>query len=112
MWLKRSFWWCICGVEPAGPAAPAQCGEGCPATRRYPLWQFDSDGPDGVIDGLPDVLAALPVAHLIKARWLQRPQPLLEGHTPLQLLREGQLDRVIVEARAVGCGQIRPGSCF
>jgi hypothetical protein len=65
-----------------------------------------------VIDGLPDVLAALPVAHLIKARWLQRPQPLLEGHTPLQLLREGQLDRVIVEARAVGCGQIRPGSCF
>jgi len=69
--------------------------------RRYPLWQFDPDGPDGVVAGLPDVLAALPVSDLIKARWLQRPQPLLEGHTPLQLLREGQLDRVLVEARAV-----------
>ena len=80
--------------------------------RRYPLWQFDPDGPDGIVAGLPDVLAALPVADLIKARWLQRPQPLLEGDTPLQLLRQGQLDRVLVEARAVGCAQIRPGSCF
>jgi hypothetical protein len=73
--------------------------------RRYPLWQFDPDGPDGVVAGLPDVLAALPVADLIKARWLQRPQPSLEGDTPLQLLRQGQLDRVLVAARAVGCGQ-------
>ena len=73
--------------------------------RRYPLWQFDPDGPDGVIAGLPDVLAALPMADLIKARWLQRPQPLLDGHMPLQLLREGQRDRVLAEARAVGRGQ-------
>ena len=73
--------------------------------RRYPLWQFDPDEPDGVIAGLPDVLAALPVADLIKARWLQRPQPLLEGDSALQLLRQGQLDRVLVAARAVGCGQ-------
>lgn len=72
---------------------------------RFPLWQFDPDGPDGVVAGLPDVLAELPVADLIKARWLQRPQPLLDGHTPLQLLHEGQLDRVLAEARAVGCGQ-------
>ena len=73
--------------------------------RRYPLWQFDPDEPDGVIAGLPDVLAALPMADLIKARWLQRPQALLDGQTPLQLLREGQVDRVLAEARAVGCGQ-------
>jgi len=50
---------------------------------RFPLWQFDPDGPDGVVAGLPDVLAELPVADLIKARWLQRPQPLLDGHTSL-----------------------------
>jgi hypothetical protein len=73
--------------------------------RRYPLWQFDPDEPDGVIAGLPDVLAALPMADLIKARWLQRPQPLLDGQTPLQLRCEGRLDRVLAEARAVGCGQ-------
>ena len=72
---------------------------------RFPLWQFDPDGPDGVIAGLPEVLAALSVADLIKARWLQRPQPLLDGQTPLQALRAGQLDRVLAEAHAVGCGQ-------
>lgn len=72
---------------------------------RFPLWQFDADGPDGVIAGLPEVLAALPVADLIKARWLQRPQPLLDGQTPLQALRAGQFNRVLAEARAVGCGQ-------
>jgi len=72
---------------------------------RFPLWQFDADGPDGVIAGLPEVLAALPVADLSKARWLQRPQPLLDGQTPLQALRAGQLVRVLTEARAVGCGQ-------
>jgi hypothetical protein len=72
---------------------------------RFPLWQFDPDRPDGVIAGLPEVLAALPIADLIKARWLQRPQPLLDGQTPLQVLRDGQRDRVLTEARAVGCGQ-------
>jgi hypothetical protein len=44
------------------------------------------------------VLAALPMADLIKARWLQRPQPLLDGQTPLQLLCAGRLDRVLVGA--------------
>ena len=72
---------------------------------RFPLWQFDPDGPDGVIAGLPEVLAALSVADLVKARWLLRPQPLLDGQTPLLALRAGQLDRVLGEARAVGCGQ-------
>jgi hypothetical protein len=80
--------------------------------RRYPLWQFDPDEPDGVIAGLPDVLAALPMADLIKARWLQRPQPLLGGHTALQLLREGRPDRALAEAQAVGCGKFLTGSFF
>ncbi|MCP9809261.1 DUF2384 domain-containing protein [Cyanobium sp. HWJ4-Hawea] len=72
---------------------------------RFPLWQFDPDGPDGVIAGLPEVLAALPVTDLIKARWLQRPQPMLDGQTPLQAMRAGQLGGVLAEARFVGCGQ-------
>jgi hypothetical protein len=69
--------------------------------RRYPPWQFEPDGPSGVFAGLPNVLAALPVADVTKARWLQRPQPLLGGHTALQLLREGRPDRVLVGAWAV-----------
>ena len=72
---------------------------------RFPLWQFDPDGPDGVIAGLPQVLAALPVAEFTKAQWLQRPQPVFEGQTPLELLRQGQLERVLQEARAMDCGQ-------
>ena len=43
---------------------------------RLPTWQFDPDGPDGVIDGLPEVLKALQLSDLAKIRWLQRPQPL------------------------------------
>lgn len=72
---------------------------------QFPLWQFDPDGPDGVIAGLPQVLAALPVAEFTKAQWLQRPQPVFEGQTPLELLRQGQLERVLKEARALDCGQ-------
>ena len=72
---------------------------------RFPLWQFDPEGPDGVIAGLPQVLAALPVVEFTKAHWLRRPQPVFDGQTPLELLRQGQLDRVLLEARAVDCGQ-------
>jgi hypothetical protein len=72
---------------------------------RFPLWQFDPDGPDGVIDGLPQILAALSVSELAKVRWLQRPQAVFSGCTPIQLLKEGQLERVLTEASAVGCGQ-------
>jgi hypothetical protein len=35
---------------------------------RFPLWQFDVDGPNGVIDGLAQVLQALQVTNLAKAR--------------------------------------------
>jgi hypothetical protein len=42
---------------------------------RFPLWQFDPDGPDGVIDHLPEVVKALQVTDLARLQWLQRPQP-------------------------------------
>jgi hypothetical protein len=80
--------------------------------RRYPPWQFEPDGPSGVFAGLPNLLAALPVADVTKARWLQRPQPLLGGHTPLQLLCEGRPDRALAESQAVGCGKFLTGSFF
>ena len=72
---------------------------------RFPLWQFDPDGPDGVVDGLPAVLAVLAVSDLAKVRWLQQPQPVFAGATALQLLQRGEQQQVLQEAAAVGCGQ-------
>ena len=70
-----------------------------------PLWQFDADGPNGVIDGLALVLQALQVSNLAKARWLQKPHPVFGGSTPVELLRQGRLEDVLAEAGQVGRGQ-------
>lgn len=72
---------------------------------RFPLWQFDPDGPDGVIDHLPEVGKALQVTDLAKLRWLQRPQPVFSGATPIEWLRQGHVEEVLTEARQVGGGQ-------
>ena len=70
-----------------------------------PLWQFDADGPNGVIDGLALVLQALQVSNLAKARWLQKPHPVFGGSTPLDLLRQCRLEDVLAEAGQVGRDQ-------
>jgi hypothetical protein len=72
---------------------------------RFPLWQFDADGPNGVIDGLALVLPALQVSNLAKARWLQKPHPVFGGSTPVDLLRQGRIEEVLAEAGQVGRGQ-------
>jgi hypothetical protein len=69
---------------------------------KFPKWQFDPIGPDGVIPGLPEVLKALDVPDFSKISWLTRPNPELNGCTPIQVLKKGQKDRVINEAQAVG----------
>jgi hypothetical protein len=68
---------------------------------RFPTWQFDPDGPDGVVEGLPDVLEALePQPAFSKLIWLQRPNPTLSGKPPAEALREGDERPVIDAARA------------
>jgi hypothetical protein len=68
---------------------------------RFPAWQFDPGGPDGVLAGLQEVLAALPGTAFAKASWLTTPHPAL-GQSPVEALRAGHLQRVLAEARAVG----------
>lgn len=68
---------------------------------RFPLWQFDADAPNDVVPGLPKVLTALHVPPFVKATWLQRPNPYFEGQTPLNVLKAGEVERVVAEARAV-----------
>ena len=69
---------------------------------RFPLWQFDPNGPNGVVSGLPDVLRALDVSPLARISWMTLPNPYLEKRTPLQALKDGDKDRVIDQALAVG----------
>ena len=69
---------------------------------RFPAWQFDPEGPDGVVEGLGEVLRALHASPLAKASWFVRPNPYLEGRTPLEALREGQVEAVRSAAETVG----------
>lgn len=67
----------------------------------FPAWQFDARAPYGVVEGLSEVLAALPVGHeLARAAWFITPKPLLSGRTPMEALRDGDLDEVLTEAHA------------
>jgi hypothetical protein len=71
----------------------------------FPAWQFDPAGPEGVIDGLPQVLNALEMSDYAKLNWLTRANPYLDGCTPVEALKTGQKDRVIAKATAAGAGQ-------
>lgn len=73
---------------------------------RFPAWQFDPEGPDGVVAGLRQVLRALVgVGNFGRLVWLARPNPYLDGRTPVEALRLGELERVVGEARAVAARQ-------
>jgi hypothetical protein len=71
---------------------------------RFPAWQFDADGPDGVLQGLPEASRSLraPMSDVGRVRWFTTPKPLLSGRTPLDALRSGDIEAVIAEAEAVG----------
>lgn len=68
---------------------------------KYPIWQFDPEGPNGVVDGLADVLKALKVSELAKINWLTRKNSVLES-TPIEALKKGRKKEVLTEALAVG----------
>jgi len=68
---------------------------------RFPVWQFDPQGEDGVLPGFPDVLDALePQQPFAKLVWLRRPNPTLQGREPVELLRDHELEPVLDTAHA------------
>jgi len=69
---------------------------------RFPTWQFDAEGPNGAVRGLPEVIRALHVSPLAKMSWLTRANPVFDGATPLDALRRGEIEAVVDEASAVG----------
>jgi hypothetical protein len=72
----------------------------------FPLWQFDPDGPDGVLEGLAEVLGALrgrPISHVAAVRWFVTGKAQLPGGaSPLERLRAGAVSEVVAEAQAIG----------
>jgi hypothetical protein len=71
-------------------------------TLKFPIWQFDPEGPDGVFDGLPEVLKTLKMPIYSKISWLTRANLHLGGLTPIEALRRRQKAEVIAESKTVG----------
>ena len=70
---------------------------------RFPQWQFDPNGPDGVVAGLPRVVRSLrAMPALAKVNWFVRANPYLEGRRPIDALRQGDVERVLDAAAATG----------
>jgi hypothetical protein len=66
----------------------------------YPACQF---GPDGMVPGLSDALAAMPMrADWMRLEWLLVPDDALDGSSPLEALRAGRIDDVMDVARGQG----------
>ncbi len=68
---------------------------------KFPLWQFDPEGDDGILDGLSQVLKALEVSDFTKLNWLSKPHPAFDNQTPIEILKQGNIDDVVIEARGV-----------
>ena len=71
-------------------------------TWRFPAWQFDPEGVDGVVRGLPAVARALQGSPLAKVSWFVQPNSYLGGRRPLDLLKAGCSEEVEQAARAYG----------
>lgn len=69
---------------------------------KFPVWQFDTSGADGVIPGLPEVLKVLNVPALSQISWLTKPNAAFDGSSPVDALKNGRKDKVVCEARSVG----------
>lgn len=55
-----------------------------------------------MINGLPKTIQALEMSDIAKISWFQSPNSHLEGRTPLEMLKRGEIRAVINEARGVG----------
>lgn len=81
------------------------CGFVVNDALRLPTWQFDAERPNGVVAGLPGVLAALErsgLSLLNSIYWLTTQQPELDGRTPVEALREGRAEHVVSQAAGAG----------
>ena len=69
---------------------------------KFPLWQFDPEGEDGIIEGLAETIEVLDLSQIAKISWFVTPNSHLQGKTPLEMLRLGKIEETVNEARGVG----------
>ena len=69
---------------------------------KFPIWQFDPTGPNGVIQGLPEVLSTLKCNSFAKMSWLASPNDVFDRLKPIEVLKMGRTAEVLHEAQAVG----------
>ena len=75
---------------------------------KFPLWQFDPEGDDGVIDRFPELIKTLQISDFAKLNWLTKPLRAFEGRTPVEVLKSNNaedIEDLMVEARGVGVAQ-------
>jgi hypothetical protein len=67
---------------------------------RYPVWQFTKSGP---LPGLEDILQALePHDEWMQIAFFVSKNPRLGDETPVDMLKNGEVERVVHAARAYG----------
>jgi hypothetical protein len=69
---------------------------------RFPAWQFDPRSESGVVTGVYQVLEVTVLDPLELAYWFENPMEALEGLSPIDALRAGNLEDVIAAAEAAG----------
>jgi hypothetical protein len=75
---------------------------------KFPLWQFDPEGDDGVVDDLPEILKTLQVSNFAKLNWLNKSLRAFDDQTPIEILKKGEREEIedlIIEAAGVGVAQ-------
>ena len=75
---------------------------------KFPLWQFDPEGEDGIVDGLPELLSRLNVSNFRKINWLSKPIAAFDNLTPVEVLKKGNPNDIadlLIEADGVGVAQ-------
>ncbi len=69
---------------------------------RYPAWQFDADGPGGLVPFFSEVVAHLFLSPAGAAAWLTTPRPELGDDTPLSRLKRRDAEPVLRLAEQLG----------
>lgn len=69
---------------------------------KLPIFQFDPEGPNGVVSGLSEVLKEMNGNMLGKISWLISKNMILENKSPIEILKSGDIKRVLSEARSAG----------
>ena len=66
--------------------------------KLLPIWQFDASTHDRLVPGFKKVLDTLQRSPFSAALWFVNRNPHLGNHAPIDLLRNGETDRVLKEA--------------